>query len=127
MIVTEVYCFLQIEGIHCWPECPHEEVAYLRTPHRHMFHIKATISTTHDDRDVEFIILRKKIEEYLIKNFRPENSDLKLCYFGSLSCEMLARELVEQFDLIRCEVSEDGENGAIVTNEPISSAEHLPI
>jgi len=32
-----------------------------------------------------------------------------------MSCEMIARELIEHFNLSRCEVSEDGENGAIVT------------
>ena len=38
-----------------------------------------------------------------------------LCEFGAMSCEMLARELIEEFDLCQCEVNEDNENGAIVT------------
>ena len=34
--------------------------------------------------------------------------------FNSMSCEMLANELIDEFDLYSCEVNEDGEGGAIV-------------
>ena len=112
-ISTEVYCTLQIEGQHCWPECPFEEVKYLRDPHRHLFHIKATKKVTHDDRDVEFIILKHKIEDYFYEKYF--DSDLRLMNFESMSCEMIAKELITKFDLLRCEVSEDGENGAVVS------------
>lgn len=113
MIKTEVYCSLQVEGTHCWPACPFDEVAYLRDPHRHMFHIKAYTTVNHDDRDVEFIMLKHTIEYYLKKKYY--HSTQKMCVFGAMSCEMIARELIELFDLSRCEVSEDGENGAILT------------
>jgi hypothetical protein len=109
---TEVFCTLQIEGTHCWPECPHDEVAYLRDPHRHIFLIKAYKKVTHDDRDVEFIMLKHTIQEYMEVKYFTES----LCNFGAKSCEMIAEELIEQFELSRCEVSEDGENGAIVTS-----------
>jgi len=32
--------------------------------------------------------------------------------FGNRSCEDIAEELIETFDLLNCEVLEDGENGA---------------
>jgi len=32
----------------------------------------------------------------------------------SMSCEMIAEELIKEFDLCRCEVNEDAENGAIL-------------
>jgi hypothetical protein len=35
--------------------------------------------------------------------------------FGAKSCEMIAIELINEFNLSRCEVNEDNENGAIVT------------
>ena len=35
--------------------------------------------------------------------------------FKSNSCEMIARDLIDKFGLNKCEVNEDGENGAIVT------------
>ena len=114
---TEVYCTTQMAGIHNWPGCPFDEVSYLRDPHRHMFHIKAHKLVTHSDRDVEFIMLKHLIEEYL--NMEYWHDQHKCLYFGAMSCEMIAEELINKFDLCRCEVSEDGENGAIITVEDV--------
>ncbi len=110
---TEVYCTLQIEGLHHWPECPFEEVAYLRDLHRHVFHIKAYKLVTHSDRDIEFIMLKHKITSWLEVQYY--SGAAKCCLFGPMSCEMIAEELITEFELSKCEVSEDGENGAIVT------------
>jgi hypothetical protein len=103
---TMVYCTLQFEATHNWPECPFEEVSYLRVEHRHVFHIKAYKWVNHDDRDVEFIMLKHRIQEYLNETY-PNHK------FGKKSCEMLGRELAEKFDLCQVDVSEDGENGAV--------------
>lgn len=109
---AEVYCTLQVEGIHNWPGCPFDEVAYLRYPHRHVFHVKAYKLVTHTDRDTEFIMLKHHIHSYLhSKYFSPLT---KLCEFGPMSCEMIAQELIDWFQLSACEVSEDNENGAIL-------------
>lgn len=110
---VEVFCTLRVEGIHFWPDCPIEEVSYLRDPHRHLFGIKAFKKVTHDDRDVEFIWFKHEIQEYLMDKY--VDTSFRLCVFGAMSCEMLANELIDKFDLTRCEVDEDGENGAIVT------------
>lgn len=114
----EVYVTLQVEGIHNWPGCPFDEVAYLRDPHRHMFHIKAHKVVTHSDRDVEFIMLKHQIEQYLLDKYAngPQNGcyGFNVCLFGAMSCEMIAKELIDEFDLYKCDVSEDGENGAVV-------------
>lgn len=111
---TEVYCTLQIEGLHYWRDCPLPEVDYLRYPHRHVFHIKAHKPVHHDDRDVEFICLKHQIRNYL--RLQYYDTQTKICDFGGQSCEMIAKELIEQFDLTRVDVSEDGENGSVVTN-----------
>lgn len=105
--MTVVYCTVLFEGLHCWDACPFEEVAYLRNPHRHIFHIKAHKQVFHDDRDVEFIMLKHKIERLLRETF-PGGA------MGTTSCERLGRFLMEKFDLVECEVSEDGENGAVI-------------
>jgi len=113
-LTSEVYCTLQVEGTHNWPNCPFDEVAYLRDPHRHMFHIKAHKIVNHDDRDTEFIMLKHQIQRYLNTKYMLDPHGDGLCVFGAMSCEMIARELIEEFNLCRCEVNEDGENGAIL-------------
>lgn len=105
--ITTVYCTVFFEATHNWPECPFDEVSYLRSPHRHVFHIKAYKRVFHDDRDVEFIMLKHEIENYL-------NNVYSTHELGATSCEMLGRLLMEQFKLYKVEVSEDGENGAVV-------------
>lgn len=116
---TEVYCSLQFEGIHCWPDCPIEEVSFLRDPHRHMFHVKAYKQVFHDDRDVEFIWLKRRIQEFIATEFPNALGDAPSSAFvanlGPMSCEMIANKLIDRFELSRCEVNEDNENGAIVT------------
>lgn len=112
-ITTEVYCTLQVEATHNWPACPFEEVDYLRVPHRHVFHIKAFKPVYHDDRDVEFIMLKHEIQDYLEEKYYDHRK--KLHVLGHTSCEMLGRELALEFGLSRVDVSEDNENGAITT------------
>ena len=117
-IQTTVFCSLQVEGIHSWPKCPHEEVSYLRDPHRHIFHIKAYKKVNHDDRDVEFIMMQHSIQKYLLEKYqcgpRVGNFGFNAFMFGSMSCEMIGLELLKALDLCKVEVNEDDENGAIV-------------
>ena len=115
----EVYCTLQFEAVHSWPDCPIEEVKYLRDPHRHTFNIKAHVIVTHNDRDIEFIELKHKIAKYLKEKYP---SDVGCPDIGATSCEMLAQELIKEFDLSRCEVNEDNENGAVLTVDEAKTA-----
>jgi hypothetical protein len=112
MSKTSIVVTLRVEGIHCWADCPLEQVKYLRDPHRHVFWIKATKAVTHDDRDVEIIMFKEKIATSLSMAYYDHS--LRCCNFGTKSCEMLAKELLENYYLDSCEVLEDGENGAIV-------------
>ena len=105
-MTTNVIINLQHECIHNWPECNLEGVEFLKYPHRHIFHICCKKLVSHDDRDVEIILLKREIQEFLNKVY-PKT-------FGSMSCEMNARELAEVFDLYYCSVLEDNENGAEV-------------
>lgn len=95
------------EGVHNWPECPHEDVSFLRYPHRHTFHIRAEKEVVHSDRDVEIIRLKRKIIEGLVVEFPLGN-------LGRMSCEDLCFHLIGRHTLHACEVLEDGENGAKV-------------
>lgn len=120
----QVFCTLQVEGIHRWKDCPFDEVFFLRDFHRHLFHIKAYKTVTHSDRDVEFIMLKREIQDYLATMYTVQwgktitAQDRPLHLFGDRSCEMIAKDLIEKFGLSQCEVNEDGENGAIVTVIP---------
>jgi hypothetical protein len=111
----QVFCKLEIEGIHRWDGCDIPEVEYLKNDHRHLFFIKAIADVTHSNRCIEFIKLKHQIEDYVkIVYWRD---DYQCCYFGSMSCEMIAEELINRFNLSSCEVSEDDENGCILTKE----------
>jgi len=115
----QVVVSLQMEGQHSWPQCPFQEVAFLRNEHRHIFHIKCWKTVQHDDRDVEIIMLKRSIQETMIECWGEpsKNPGVRMIplKFGSMSCEMIAREIIDTFDLDACEVLEDGENGALIS------------
>lgn len=108
-VLSSIWVTFQKEGIHCYPAAP-EGVEFLKHPHRHIFHFYVELEVFHDDRDVEFILFKRELEE-LYNGSGAMDIDYK-------SCEMLARELMEyviqkypgRSGEIR--VSEDGENGA---------------
>lgn len=111
---TIVIARTSVEAIHRWKLCPIEEVSYLRNYHRHVFNVIAKISVDHTNRDVEFIQLSHKIKSFLTDQFFDNN--YSCLFFDDRSCEMIAQLLVEKFNLLECEVNEDGEGGAIVSN-----------
>lgn len=103
------------EGIHSYPEAASninlEDVKFLAYPHRHNFHFKVYIQVHHDDRDIEFILFKRWLEELYSRN------TLQL---DNKSCEMIARDLHNTIIArypereIWIEVSEDGENGCFL-------------
>lgn len=103
-MMIEVFCKVQFEAFHHWPEAP-DEVSFLRDMHRHIFHVVAYKAVEHSDRDIEFILLKRKVDKYLKRKYKS----------GRFSCEDIALDLMSKFGLSKCEVSEDGENGSIVT------------
>lgn len=110
---TNIIVRLQIEGLHRWPDAAKvfPEVSFLSDPHRHMFHIECKKEVMHDDRDIEFIMFKRDVREHFVKYFKPE---LRLFDFDTMSCEMIAKELLEKFDCNYVSVFEDNENGAEV-------------
>lgn len=114
---TIVYCSFRLVGLHLWTNCPFDDVDFLKTLHRHEYHIKCYFPVTHSDRDVEFIRVKNQIMDYLTNKYW--NTKYGCCNFGEMSCEMIAEELCSEFTLCQAEVSEDGENGGIVYREYI--------
>lgn len=111
---TNIIVKLEVEGVHYWPDCPIEEVSYLRTQHRHMFHILVKKQVSHSDRDIEIIQLKHQLKDHLDRSYY--SNTLNCCQFGRMSCEQIAEELVRKFGLNYCSVLEDNENGAEVVS-----------
>jgi hypothetical protein len=119
MIQSYVTVSFRLEGVHAWPgvkEHPelNRQVGFLAFPHRHMFHFSVIKTVQHNDRDVEIIVLKREMENYLVDKYLADHGCLD---FGNMSCEDIAQELILAFDLERCSVLEDGENGAILISE----------
>jgi uncharacterized protein YqgQ len=97
-------------GYHKYPAAP-DEVAYLRNEHRHIFKFKVHVTVEHDDREIEFHMLKN----WLLSLY--QDNILKLDY---KSCEMIAQELADKLlakypgRKYQIEVSEDGECGAVL-------------
>ncbi len=102
---TRVVIRTSFIAVHCWPECPLEEVEFLRSPHRHVFHVTVKFDVSHNDRDIEFIKAKKEIDSYLRDNYDYKD-------IGRMSCEDIADRIMETFNAAFVSVFEDDENGA---------------
>ena len=113
----------QKEGVHMFPGADKDpryatgdwdDVSFLGYPHRHIFHFYVTVGVEHNDRDIEFIQLKRELERVY------GNEELQL---NHRSCEMIAEELINYIEEhypdrpVRVEVYEDNENGAILDND----------
>jgi len=118
-----IWVTFQKEGIHCYPAAATDptlatgdeyDVSFLSAPHRHIFHFRVWIDVFHDDRDIEFIQFKRWLE----KLYRE--GTVQLDY---KSCEMMSDDLYLQIAArypgraVWIEVSEDGENGALIKYE----------
>lgn len=108
-----IWVTFQKEGIHLYPQAATDpklaSVSFLGYPHRHMFHFRVELEVFHDDRDVEFIMFKRELE-----NLYGEG----ILVLNHKSCEMISDDLaayiIDKYpgrDL-QITVSEDGENGA---------------
>ncbi len=101
----EIQVSVQMIGFHSWPKAP-EEVSFLRNRHRHVFHVKAGITVTHNDRDREFFIEQKVLRKALRKHFDKNSENVG-------SCESICEFILNTLPYVRwVQVEEDGENGA---------------
>lgn len=107
--MKQIWITTQFEGWHRWLSAP-PSVEFLRSLHRHVFHIKVAIEIRHNDRDIEFIQFKWFIDDCIKRYILAADTG---------SCEDIADKLAT---CIRMEypgraltiiVSEDGENGCI--------------
>lgn len=111
-----IFVTFQKEGIHKYPAAATDpklsDVAFLANEHRHIFHFCVKLEVFHQDRDLEFILVKRWLENLY------GSGTLELNF---KSCEMIADDLYSSIigkwpgRWVQIEVSEDGENGAIMT------------
>ena len=116
----QIWITFRKEGIHKYPAALTDpalaDVQFLGYPHRHMFHFRVWIDVFHNDRDLEFIQFKRWCESLY-------NSDNSVLSLDHKSCEMMADDLYIQIAqrypgrVVHIEVSEDGENGALIRYE----------
>jgi len=119
---NEVIVRHQFKGMHNWGNCHIGDVAFLKHPHRHIFHVELVASVNHADRDIEFFMLQRLIDSSIYNLYHGE-SDMGYIELGSRSCEMIAKDIIDilvtRYDLpsteVTCSVFEDNENGAKVS------------
>jgi len=109
---TFVWVTTSFEGIHQYPGAKDlPGVEFLAYPHRHIFHVKLTIEVFDNDREIEFILLKRWLDSMC--------TDYQL---NNRSCEQIAEEIRRAVEnqygshrRIEVSVSEDNENGAILS------------
>jgi hypothetical protein len=126
-IKTEKFIFVtfQKEGVHKYPFADKDpnlatkdqyDVSFLGYPHRHIFHFKVWIGITHNNRDLEFIQVKRWIENL----YAGSTLDL-----NHKSCEMMSDDLYGQISAkwpgrdVWIEVSEDNENGSFIKYQQV--------
>ena len=117
MIKSFIKVRTQFEGFHFYP-CASDidpRIEFLENVHRHMFKVEVKISVEHDDRELEFFLVKWALNDFI----KAGDQNYK-------SCEMIAREIIEDhlipnygtFRTYEVVVSEDGESDGIVQYTP---------
>ena len=121
-IKTFIKVRTEFEGFHFYPNAGEIDprIKFLESPHRHMFKVAVTIGVTHLDRELEFFLVKWKLEEFISGG----NQNHK-------SCEMIAMDILEHLLVptygeryFKIEVSEDGESDGIVEYSPSITNPH---
>lgn len=113
---TNIWVTTSFVGFHCWPKAPKAR-AYLRRPHRHVFHVKVTVPVEIMDREVEFHDLKDELNTVIQERVAPWMTAEQKC---KDSCEKIAESIAlgmndeYGYKRMKVEVSEDGECGGLV-------------
>ena len=112
--MKSIFITTKFEGYHKYPNAP-DEVDFLKLLHRHMFGVKCKIQVFHDDRELEFIMVKHRVEEFIQNNLIKSSESCEsyatkiLCFLEEQYCKDIYRQIIVSVD-------EDGENGAEVYN-----------
>jgi len=100
------------EAFHNWNDAP-QEVEFLKNLHRHIFYIEVEISVSRNDRELEFFIVKKELDNYLEAYLNNKNRIVGSC---EMFAEDILRFIIGKYPNRKYMVSvfEDNENGARV-------------
>lgn len=118
-IKTFIKVRTEFEGFHFYPNAGNIDprIKFLENEHRHMFKVEVKISVTHDDRELEFFLVKWALTDFL-----------KESKMNHKSCEMIARDILNEHLLptygesryYEIVVSEDGESDGILEYTPFN-------
>ena len=120
---SEIIVRFTYAGMHRWKDAP-DNRAYLRDPHRHLFHVEVSTWVDHDEREIEFHDLcdaaKENFADCCLGVLEFERGSPVLARYLDRSCETMARLLASTLSKLysrRFDVSvfEDGEFGAKVS------------
>ncbi len=106
-------------GTHHWPKAE-GVVEFLRNKHAHDFKVSISCDVRHNDREIEFYILRNRLDDIVLKGFPQEYG---FFVFDSMGCEQVGTEVLKQLLEMYpgrnwvVEVWEDSNQGAVVAEE----------
>lgn len=107
----------EFEGFHYYPNAGSIDprIKFLENEHRHMFKVEVKISVDHNDRELEFFLVKWALNDFI----KGGNMNHK-------SCEMMADEILEflmnrygTWRHYQVVISEDGESDGIVEYSPV--------
>lgn len=107
---TFIIVHFDIPSIHNWPDAP-SEVAHLRIPHSHVFNFEVAISVTHDDRELEFELVKRKLAPKMTNAIEFTAPSKRSCELMAKQCCHLVEQLYGPRD-VQCKVFEDHIDGA---------------
>jgi hypothetical protein len=122
LIRREVCATITLPAFHRWPDAP-QDVGYLSDRHRHLLTVRVWCQVGHDDRQVEYHQLQRKLRALLFSLFPSRDyGELEL---GSRSCEAVAMVIAAEGERLggtvrSVEVWEDNENGSRITLEKLA-------
>ncbi len=109
-MIRSIYVQSQFVALHRWSAAPPDE-AFLQAWHRHIFKVRIDLVVTTDDRDLEFFHVQRSLN-MVLHQWQGQEVE-KSC---EMFCDAIFAALQPEYpSLFRVEVSEDGENGAIIT------------